>query len=101
MPNTDHDLLIRLDTKVDNITTELVMMRDSTTARVTELNANKLDVAAFKLFVSRYEEESKKTDGRDIDYEGRLRRLEMRVWIAVGIIMTIQFLTPIMLRYFN
>lgn len=97
--NTDHDLLIRLDTKVDNITTEMVMMRDSITIRVSELSSSKLDISIFKQFLERYERESRDTGTKDGDYEARLRRIEVRMYIGMGVLLTLQFLSPIVIKY--
>lgn len=96
---TDHDLLIRLDTKVDNITTEMVMMRDNVTIRISELNSNKLDISIFKQFLERYERESRDTGNKDGDYEARLRRIEVRMYIGMGVLLALQFLSPIVIKY--
>lgn len=97
--NSDHDILIRLDTKVDNLTTELVMLRDNTTARVNELHTTKLDANSFKDFLAVYERELKEVVIKNNDFEDRLRRIEMRMWIAIGILMAMQILAPLLFRY--
>lgn len=81
----DHDLLIRIDTKLGLLLTQFhehkdQAVRDITTLR--ETKADKEDLVIVK------EEQNKRT----VDHEDRLRRLERYGSIAVGAIAIIQIL---------
>jgi hypothetical protein len=112
--NADHDLLIRLDTKVDNLTSEIVMLRDSTSRRVDELGRTKVDLAdhlEFKKHIeleltkastfgseslAKYRDENDKRVGT---YEERLRGVESKIAYATGIIVAAQVAVGILLRF--
>lgn len=48
--STDHDLLIRVDTKLGTLVNEMQLMRDNTNKRLDNLEKNKLDKEDFNDF---------------------------------------------------
>lgn len=112
--NDDHDLLIRLDTKVDNLTNEIVMMRDNTTRRVEQLDHDKVDVTDFLEFKKHMELEIAKAstfgsnslaeyrrdnDARAEDHEKRMRTIESKIAIATGIVIAAQTIVSALLKF--
>jgi hypothetical protein len=63
---SDHDLLIRLDQKVENVTDEIRLLRDGSAKRLDEVERGKLDKTAFDDFL--------KT--QFMDHEKRIRKAE-------------------------
>lgn len=88
---TDHDLLIRLDTNVQNLTREVAGLRDNTIARMTSLETYKLDKTVF----DSYKEENEKAVSaliKTTEAQGqKLDRQSIYIYIGMGIIMTLQF----------
>lgn len=82
---SDHDLLIRLDTKLSTVITDIKDLRDGFSARLAVVEQNKMEKAeAMHL---KHDE-----DNAHKDYEQRLRRLERWGWIAAGALIVIQFI---------
>lgn len=81
----DHDLLIRLDQKVDLLTDAIKDIKDDTINRVQKLEDTKLDKEAFEKYVKSHGELT-------VDEEKRIRKLEKVVWSAVAIIFFSQIL---------
>jgi hypothetical protein len=73
-PTNDHDLLIRLDEKVDGLTKKIDEVLDTYQAQINTLEANK----ASKIDVD--------------DHENRIRFIERYVWGAIAIIGLISFI---------
>ncbi len=73
----DHDLLIRIDEKVEGLTKDLKEMRDNAITRIDRLESDKLDRVAF-------EDRRKECDTRHEDQESRLRSLEKVRWLVAG-----------------
>lgn len=72
-------MLIRLDQKVDALSTDIKDLKDNVASRVASLEQGKLDT----LEATRLMAESMKIHD---DHERRLRFVERYVWMAVGII---------------
>ena len=79
-PRTDHDILIRVEGKVENLTDEMRLLRDGTKDNIKELQDKKVDKETFKTLV-----ELVTNQGRQIE---TLKRL---VYIGVGGVIVIQF----------
>lgn len=58
----DHDLLIRLDTKVDLIGREMGQARSESTGRMSRLEAEKLDITIFNSFKAQLEMDKQRGD---------------------------------------
>jgi len=87
-PQSDHDLLIRIDTKLGILMTDFHTVKKDV-VRLEELKANKKDLAEIMECVDlKSDDKSNKTD--HCDYESRLRRLERYGAIAIGGLAIIQ-----------
>lgn len=108
----DHDLLIRLDTKMDMLTQETKQTHRSIFDRLTDVEREKLDFSEFKLFLERFDEERKKADGNfkksDFDqflvkYDNDRKRVdfvERLIYIALGAVGLFQMIgIPLILKY--
>lgn len=89
----DHDLLIELKTKMDDLKTDIKELKDGTAERIATLETGKQN--AKDSYVTLYKAEvEKKFD----DYEGRIRGLEQRTWVWVGSLTVLTFIIPIVLK---
>lgn len=80
-PRNDHDILIRVETNLSNLTDEVRLMRDGSAKRLSDVETGKLDKAAFDDF--------QKTVMAD--HEKRLRRIERYYFGALAIVGFINF----------
>lgn len=109
---SDHDLLIRLDAKMDMLTQETKQTHRSIFDRLTDVERDKLDFSEFKLFLERFDEERKKNDSRvsrddfdkflaryDLDRK-RIDFVERLVYIAMGAVGLFQVVgIPLVLKF--
>ena len=88
MDKTDHDILIRLDQKVQDgfltLNSEMKMLRDGTHQKITDLEVGKLERSVF---IS-YKTDTDKLIDALFKSDDKLKRL---VYIGVGVLATIQF----------
>lgn len=120
--DNDHDLLIRVDTKLGTLLGEFQLMRDSTNTRLTSVEKDKLDVATFNEFkvenskeFNRFELEiNKKFLEKDQQNEKtfielraanaaqnvKIEKLIRYLYIGLGIVGTLQFLAPFLIKQF-
>ena len=83
MPNSqDHDLLIRLDTNMMNLTDEVRLLRDGSAKRLTDVENGKLDKTSFDSFIST-------AFG---DHEKRIRKVEKYYFSALAIVGFLNFI---------
>jgi hypothetical protein len=80
----DHDLIIRLDTKLDALHKAVTDANNDTKERLVRLEESKLDKQGFSDFVTDYKTER-------ADKERRIRFLERWSWAAWGVIGFIEF----------
>lgn len=81
---SDHDLLIQINTKVERVISDVKEIRDNTTSRVDALESEKLDkVEAAKAIVAH----EKIHD----DFEKRLKWLERIAYSGLAIIAAVEF----------
>ncbi len=85
MQEKDHDLLIRLDQKMDGLTEEFRFLRDNYAQRLADVEHNKVDVIEFQ----KYKDDEKLIKD---DYENRMRRSERWILIATGALLALQFI---------
>ena len=111
----DHDLLIRVDQKVDSITLEIKNLRDDIVGRLVRVEAGKMDRSDFEDFkktlaeamanqrvedLRQKSEQNEKINNFIKDHEQRVRSLERFVYIAIGVITVIDLIgIPIVLKY--
>lgn len=111
----DHDLLIRLDTKVDGLTAEIKTLRDDTIGRVVKLENGKVDRGDFDEFkkylakeIAMVHEHATQERSKIVesskefqkDVEARLRAIERFVYIAIGIITVVDIIgIPLILKF--
>lgn len=102
---TDHDLLIRLDTRMGTLTDEMRLLRDGTTNDIKDLKERKLDRRDFEEYKRECETSiNKVATGIDERFEKvELKAEASRTWIliATGVLIAAQFAIPIVLRYFG
>lgn len=101
MDTKDHDLLIKLDTKMDALTENFNHMRDNVVTRVTALEEHKVDKRDFedtkKIIDNKVDKTDfdgyKKTNTEKInDHESRMRRNERIIYIATGAVLLLQII---------
>lgn len=83
---TDHDLLIRIDTRLDGLFNDFGDLKKEI-HRLWVEKASKSDIA-----------ECKKTDE---DHESRIRAVERRIWIAIGGLAVIEVGIGVLLHYWK
>lgn len=114
MDKNDHDLLIRVDTKLGTLIQEVQLLRDDTTRRLGNVELNKLDKTEFNDFKVTIQNDLNKADlnfskellERDKRHdeifksqEVRISRIERNMYIGIGILMSLQVAVPIILKY--
>lgn len=85
MPQSDHDLLIKLDTNQANLIDEVRLLRDGSAKRLADVEQGKLDKKVFDDF---FEKEFG-------DHETRLRRVERYLWMGLGILGFVDFVLTV------
>lgn len=101
----DHDLLIRLDEKVEGLTKAIVELNSNTLRRLEEVENNKagrdeLNVLLDTLSKAINREETSRV-AADRDVETRMRSVERFVYIAMGIAIILQLVVlPVVLKFF-
>lgn len=100
---TDHDLLIRLDTRMQNITDEMRLLRDGTTGDIKDLKEKKLDRRDFEEYKRDHENESEKIiKGFEEHFEksdAKTDRLVVQMAAIGGALLILQFVIPLLLKY--
>lgn len=101
----DHDLLIRLDEKVEGLTKAIVELNSNTLRRLEDVENNKagrdeLNTMLDNITKSLNKEESSRVS-TDKDLETRMRSTERFVYIAMGIAIILQLVVlPVILKFF-
>lgn len=101
----DHDLLIRLDEKVEGLTKAIVELNSNTLRRLEEVENGKagrdeLNVLLDTLSKAITREETSRVNA-DRDVETRMRSVERFVYIAMGIAIILQLVVlPVVLKFF-
>ena len=114
MDKNDHDLLIRVDTKLGTLIEEVQLMRDNTNQRLSTVEQTKLEKSDFNDFKVNIQNDLNKTDhsfnkillersqyndemfkSQDI----RISRIERNMYIGIGILSAIQVVIPLVLKY--
>lgn len=102
----DHDLLIRVDTRLETLIKEVQLMRDGTKEQIRNLEVNKLDINTFSTYISSkeksdsearrdWEEANKKITESIGLHEQKLAEHTRLIYIGFGIVITIQFVVLI------
>lgn len=81
---TDHDILIRVETKVEGLTDEVRLMRDGVKEQITSLQSTKVDKTTFDILAETVDKHDK-----------LLVKYGWLIAVGVGIILTMQFVTII------
>ncbi len=114
MDKNDHDLLIRVDTKLGTLIEEVQLMRDNTNHRLSTVEQTKVEKSEFNDFKVSIQNDMNKSDlnlnktfmernqhndelfrSQDI----RISRIERNMYIGIGILMALQILIPLILKY--
>lgn len=114
MDKNDHDLLIRVDTKLGTLIEEVQLMRDNTNHRLSIVEQTKVEKSEFndfkvsiqgdmnkndlnlsKTFLERNQHNDELFRSQDI----RISRIERNMYIGIGILMALQILIPLILKY--
>ena len=88
----DHDLLIRLDANVTNLTIEVKALRDNTIARINSIENMKLDRDIFEEYRLEIEKIMTEIKKKLDETTKKSERLSAYVYIGIGIILTVQTL---------
>lgn len=110
-PN-DHDLLIRLDTKVGGVLEEIRLLRDGSDKRIEQLADKKLDRSEFITYKEDHEKDGNKIlanidaaigvlSKKQDDFDGRLNKVVVLMAAIGGGIAVLQFITPLLLKAFH
>lgn len=81
---SDRDLLIEVNTKLDRAILDIKDMKDNTSERIADLYAKKLDVAEANRLLAEGDKVHSALARRDEDFERRVRRLEYALALATG-----------------
>lgn len=108
---TDHDLLIRLDTRMAGLENEMRLIRDGTHDDIKELKEKKLDRQEFIDF--KMENEKTRTEkitdfakseaSIKIELEKQSKKIDFIlriVWMGLGILGAIELIAPFLVRYY-
>ncbi len=114
MDKNDHDLLIRVDTKLGTLIEEVQLMRDNTNQRLSTVEQTKVEKSDFNDFKVNIQNDLNRTDltfnkilmersqhndemfkSQDI----RISRIERNMYIGIGILSAIQVVIPLVLKY--
>lgn len=91
----DHDLIIELKTIIIGIKADIAELKDGTSHRIAALETEKLDTKdSYPVLYRAGVEKSFQ------DHEDRMRALEQKIWIWVGVSTVLVFLVPIFLKIF-
>ena len=90
---TDHDLLIRLDEKVDGLSKDIKDLKDNLASRVAHLEDEKMSKEEFLIL-------KKQCEDTQLDHETRIRNLEYWKWLLMGSIVILSFIAPYVINYF-
>jgi hypothetical protein len=83
--HNDHDLLVRLDEKVENLTKTVTSLVDGTAKRIQDLETGKVDQKAFDLLQQRVNLDIEKRV-RDIEKDNETNHIAMVVLSGLGIL---------------
>lgn len=83
IPYSDHDLLIRIDTRLGYVINDVNSFKENTRSEFTRL----------------WTEKGSKTDSDD--HEFRIRNLERKIAVATGGILVVQVLIGVLLHYWK
>lgn len=92
-PNTnssDHDLLVRLDTKMDVLQSTVQETRTALSARIDRLAQEKASYGDLDLVRKTVEDYQRKNEKLEEQVDGTRRM----IWIGAGVLSTLQFLAP-------
>lgn len=96
----DHDLLIRLDTKMDRSASDIAELHKHITTINTTMQALMQSVdgkiagaVADRVGKAEFDEAKKDSDKLHYDHEKRLRRIERGFWAAIGVVGLIDILS--------
>jgi hypothetical protein len=92
-PDTDHDLLIRIDTKVEGLASSVMQMQSAFEGRVARLEVEKAsssDLDVLRSFIEKTQEKNR----TDIDWTKRM------IWMGLGAIVAVQALGGILLAIY-
>lgn len=100
----DHDLLIRLDTKVENLTKAIEELNKNTIARLAAVEDGKADKEELTQAVydlkALIKEEKVARETADADFEKRTRAVERFVYISMGVAIIVQLvILPIIIKF--
>lgn len=100
----DHDLLIRLDQKVENLTNAIQELTNNTVKRLELVEDAKADRDELNVVIENYTTALNKEEiarvKADSDIETRMRSVERFVYITMGIAIIAQLvILPIVLKY--
>lgn len=101
---TDHDLLIRLDTRMSNLTDEMRLLRDGTTGDIKDLKENKLDRREFEEY-KRERDNDRKEEARVKDehfdkLDKKTDRIVVQMAAIGGALVVLEFVIPLVLKYY-
>lgn len=114
MDQNDHDLLIRVDTKLGTLIEEVQLMRDNTNQRLSSVEQNKVEKAEYNDFKVLIQNELNKIDlsfnkallernqhNDEIhkSQDSRITKIERNMYIGIGILSALQVIVPILLKY--
>lgn len=95
MNQNDHDLLIRVDTNLQNLTLEVKSLRDNTLSRIASVEAIKLDKIVFESHKEETDKAVKSLQERQEDLQKKQDKQSTYIYIGIGIIITLQFVATL------
>lgn len=120
---TDHDLLIRVDTRLGGLETEMRLLRDGTHSDIKDLKENKLDKTEFSTYKQdiekyhaekikdvegkfaemekKFEEKLDEVEGKVETQGQKLDRLMSVYLIGSGFLLAVQLIAPFVLHHYG
>lgn len=91
---TDHDILIRVESKVESLTDEVRLMRDGTKEDISKLYNQKVEVTVFNEFKNDVINQNRENDSR-------FQKNERLIYIGFGIVITLEFVIGLLAMFYK
>lgn len=120
---TDHDLLIRVDTRLGGLETEMRLLRDGTHSDIKDLKEHKLDKSEFSTYKQdlekyntekvrdvdgkfaelekKFEEKLNEATAKGVEQGKKVDRLMSVYLIGSGFLLAVQLIAPFILHHYG
>ena len=95
----DRDLLVRLNTRVEDLIVTIQKMDSNIAKDVGGLRDGKADKAELATHIANDEKDWIRVDKKIGDQEQDIKTLNKYLWIGMGIMIAVQFAVPLIFKY--